>query len=88
MKQIIKETAEILKKSKDYSDNFINNNPQSPSFGIDAAYFDGFVDGMNYPSESLILRIQVLVCKWNFGGIDKSEYKDMFEYIKNNYNTI
>ena len=30
----------------------------------------------------LIIKIQTLVCAWNFGGIDKTPYKDLTAYVK------
>lgn len=36
--------------------------------------------------DNLILRIQVLVTAWNFGGIDKTGYKDVVDYVKDKLN--
>lgn len=36
--------------------------------------------------DKLIMNIQVHVCEWNFGGIDKTPYKDMLQYVKEKLN--
>lgn len=36
--------------------------------------------------DKLIMNIQVHVCAWNFGGIDKTPYKDITQYVKEKLN--
>lgn len=36
--------------------------------------------------DKLIMNIQIHVCEWNFGGVDKTPYKDLAEYVKEKLN--
>lgn len=36
--------------------------------------------------DKLIMNIQLHVCAWNFGGIDKTPYKDILQYVKEKLN--
>lgn len=41
---------------------------------------------INLSLDNLILQVQVLVTAWNFGGIDKTGYKDVVDYVKDKLN--